>query len=64
VEISCPRAANLPPFNTLLLFAPFECNSVFHTDGNPAKKFRDNGKIIRSKTKSAESPAKLSVGIF
>jgi|GraSoiStandDraft_56_1057294.scaffolds.fasta_scaffold02935_9 hypothetical protein len=29
VEIPSSRIANFPPFNNLLLFAPFVCNFIF-----------------------------------
>jgi hypothetical protein len=45
VEIPSPRTANFPPFNTLLLFAPFVCNFVFSHAHVWAKKLRDISKI-------------------
>jgi hypothetical protein len=54
VEIHHPLTANFSPFNTLLLFAPFECNFVFSHARRRSEKSYDGGKIIRSKSSSGE----------
>jgi hypothetical protein len=44
VEIPYSRTANFSPFNTLLLFAPFECNGAFSLTPLPRQKLCDSRK--------------------